>query len=120
MEPAGVLLLIAFPVGPILLGLYAWLRLRGQPSPFQPPPVPLWPGVLNATLYFALAFNLVYFVQEFFLAWPKSLLPGVEGVVYHNNHGWRGDHPDVLLYQGAGAAAVMAILDGIETEDLTR
>lgn len=107
MQFAGILMLIAFPVGPLALGVYAWLKLRQQEvAPAQPEPVAWWPGVLNASLCFALAFNLVYFVQEFFLAWPKALLPGVEAVVYHNNHGWRGDHPDVLIYQGAGAVAI--------------
>ena len=86
MTPAGILLLLVFPVGPILLGLWAWRRSDTISVGDAPAPLALWPGLINASLYFALAFNLVYFVQEFFLAWPKSLLPGVEGIVYHNNH----------------------------------
>ena len=109
MEPAGVLMLIVFPIGPLLLGYYAWQRCRGLGVVNEPEVVPAWPGVLNGSLAFALAFNIVYFVQEFFLAWPKARLPGVEATVYHNNHGWSGDHPDVLLYQGAGALAIIVL-----------
>ena len=72
MEPAGILLLIVFPIGPIVLGVIAWRRSTAAPSAPHPSVVGLWPGILNASLYFALAFNLVYFIQEFFLAWPKS------------------------------------------------
>ena len=109
MDPSGIMLLFAFPAGPLLLGGYAWWRTRGTSPSATEVAVPLWPGVLNASLYFALAFNLIYFVQEFFLAWPKSLLPGVDAVVYHNNHNWSGDHPDVILYQGAGALAIIVL-----------
>jgi hypothetical protein len=109
MEISGILLLIGFPVGPILLGIYAWYRTRGPGEGTALPAVPLWPGVLNGSLAFALAFNLIYFVQEFFLAWPKALLPGVEAVVFHNNHNWSGDHPDVVMYQGAGALAIIVL-----------
>jgi hypothetical protein len=107
MEISGVFLLIGFPVGPILLGIYAWQRTKGTSGAGTGVPVPVWPGGLNASLAFALAFNLIYFVQEFFLAWPKALLPGVEAVVFHNNHNWIGDHPDVVMYQGAGALAII-------------
>lgn len=109
MEPAGILLLITFPFGPALLGTYAWYRCRGQTTSAPAIAIPLFPGVINASLAMALAFNAVYFVQEFFLAWPKSLLPGVEAVVYHNNHGWSGEHPDIILYQGAGALAIIIL-----------
>ena len=109
MEPAGILLLIGFPIGPLLLGIFAWWKTKELASTGAGVNVPLWPGALNVSLFFALAFNLIYFVQEFFLAWPKSLLPGVDAVVYHNNHNWSGDHPDVILYQGAGAVAIVLL-----------
>jgi hypothetical protein len=109
VEPAGIVLLLVFPVGPLLLGLYSWRKSRASNPSTEGTKVDSWPGILNASLYYALAFNLVYFVQEFFLAWPKSLLPGVGAVVYHNNHNWSGDHPEVILYQGAGAVAIVVL-----------
>lgn len=109
MNLSGIMMLLAFPVGPLLFGGYAWWRVRGTRAAPPGAAVPAWPGTLNASLSAALAFNLVYFVQEYFLAWPKSRLPGVDAVVYHNNHGWSGDHPDVLLYQGTGAVAILTL-----------
>lgn len=109
MELAGIVMLFAFPVGPVALGAWAWWRSRGSGDQGSAQRLALWPGALNASLYLALAFNAVYFVQELFLAWPKSRLPGVEAVVYHNNHGWRGDHPEVLVYQGTGALAIVVL-----------
>ena len=94
--------------GPLLLGLTAvfW----PQP-PRAASGAPGW-GLrlmLSSTLLYALAFNLVFFVQELFLVWPKALTPGLEPVLFHNNHDWTGDNPLAELLQGTGALAILTL-----------
>jgi hypothetical protein len=86
----------------LLPALYAAWRMAGTTS--SPPP---WRLTLLSTLAFALAFNLVFLVQEWFLVWPKSLVAGLEPTLFHNNHTWRGTHPDVDLLQGTGALGTL-------------
>ena len=47
-----------------------------------------------------------FFWQELFLALGKWSL-GLTAYLYHNNHGWEGDHPMTSLMQGAGALAIL-------------
>ena len=61
----------------------------------------------KSTLAFALAFNLTFFIQELFLVIPKALTPGLEPILFHNNHTWRGHHPIENLLQGSGALATV-------------
>jgi hypothetical protein len=58
-------------------------------------------------LLYALAFNLVFFIQEFFLVLPKALTPGLRPTLFHNNHTWSGDSPLSGLFQGTGALAII-------------
>jgi hypothetical protein len=104
---AAVLVLL---VGPALLGLAglisAW-PARKQQAPGSSP----WSGkliLLSASLY-ALAFNLIFFVQELFLVLPKAFLPGVRPTLFHNNHAWEGEHPLTRLFQGTGALATLLL-----------
>ena len=61
----------------------------------------------SSALLYTLAFNVTFFVQELFLVVPKALTPGLQPVLYHNNHGWDGDHPLAELFQGTGALAIL-------------
>src|SRR3546814_12865015 len=65
-----------------------------------------WPLTINSALIYTLAFTLVFFTQELFLVVPKALTPGLRPTLYHNNHGWEGDHPLASLFQGTGALAI--------------
>lgn len=60
-----------------------------------------------STLLCALAFSLSFFVQELGLVVPKALVPGLDPILYHNDHDWRGDAPVAELLQGGGAIATL-------------
>ncbi|MBL0056753.1 MAG: hypothetical protein IPP31_11350 [Chitinophagaceae bacterium] len=64
--------------------------------------------IINSALSFTLAFNLVFFIQELFLALGKKWL-GLKAILYHNNHNWEGSHPMETLAQGYGAAAILIV-----------
>lgn len=100
--------LVAFG-GPFLMGLAGIFARPGAPPAAAPPSSPVWNWRLIAlsTLLYVLAFNLVFFVQEVFLVWPKALTPGLSPVLYHNNHNWTGDNPVANLLQGTGALAIL-------------
>lgn len=61
--------------------------------------------VINSAMLYALAFNLIFFIQELFLTLGKRWL-GLKAVLYHNNHNWFGEHPKERLAQGYGALAI--------------
>lgn len=99
--------LVAFG-GPLLLGL---IGLRSRPEQTPQPAAQMgwnWRLTLASALLYTLAFNLVFFLQELFLVWPKALTPGLEPVLYHNNHSWTGSNPLARLFQGTGALAILA------------
>lgn len=73
----------------------------------HPISVDLWSYAWRSALSFALAFNAIFFIQEFFLVWPKAMTPGLEPTLFHNNHTWRGTHPHLELLQGTGALGTM-------------
>lgn len=60
-----------------------------------------------STLLCALAFSLTFFIQEVGLVVPKALVPGLDPILYHNDHDWRGDAPVAELLQGGGAVATL-------------
>src|SRR5882757_10732819 len=64
-----------------------------------------WKLSVASALLFALAFNLVFFIQELFLVLPKAFTPGLRPTLFHNNHTWEGDNPLAKLFQGTGALA---------------
>jgi hypothetical protein len=66
-----------------------------------------WNLVINSALLYALAFNVTFFIQEFFLVLPKALTPGLRPTLFHNNHGWEGENPLASLFQGTGALAIL-------------
>ena len=66
-----------------------------------------WRLTLKSTLAFALAFNVIFFIQELFLVLPKALTAGLEPTLFHNNHLWRGHDAVEDLLQGTGALATV-------------
>ncbi|WP_260582332.1 hypothetical protein [Sphingopyxis sp. PET50] len=60
-----------------------------------------------STLLCALAFSLTFLVQELGLVLPKALVPGLDPILYHNDHDWSGDAPIAELLQGGGAVATL-------------
>lgn len=94
-------------VGPLLLALAGWFRMRSEPAA----PVAAWDTRLTAisALFYTLAFNLVFFVQELFLVLPKAFTPGLQPTLFHNNHRWEGEHALASLFQGTGALATFVL-----------
>lgn len=111
MHDAGLIFIAILAVlfgGPALLGLAGLLRARGPGDPSGPALEPWrWAVSVQSCLLYVIAFNLTFFFQELFLVLPKALTPGLEPVLCHNNHSWRGDHPLENLFQGTGAAAIL-------------
>ncbi|MBU1376593.1 MAG: hypothetical protein KKE02_24710 [Alphaproteobacteria bacterium] len=108
MSSADIVLAMAavFLGAPVLLSLVMLVR-----SPRWSGPRAGWDLGLSAasTLAYALAFNLIFFVQELFLVVPKALTPGLKPTLFHNNHDWTGDNPLAELFQGTGALATVVV-----------
>jgi hypothetical protein len=107
------LLLIAIAlvllVAPLAFAAYGW-RVHGRgPRELRPPVAWDWRMSAASLLFYVLAFNLTFFVQELFLVLPKAFVPGLQPVLYHNNHGWTGSHPLAELFQGTGALATLLL-----------
>ena len=92
-------------VGPILWGWRNWVKYRG---PSVPKHIANYTTLINSAVLYALAFNLIFFLQELFLVLGKKAL-GLKAFLYHNDHKWVGEHPFTLLMQGSGAAAIFLI-----------
>jgi len=109
MQHSGIVALL-FPLvalgGPLLLGLVGLWRSRRAAASAIPAPPWDWRLSLQSAILYALAFNLVFFIQELFLVLPKALTPGLRPTLFHNNHTWQGDHPLAALFQGTGAVAI--------------
>jgi hypothetical protein len=95
---------------PLLLGL-AGLVPGLRPQQPQVAGSSAWNGrlILLSSLLYALAFNLIFFIQELFLVLPKAFLPGVRPTLFHNDHAWAGQHPLTGLFQGTGALATFLV-----------
>jgi hypothetical protein len=68
-----------------------------------------WRLTISSWLLYALAFNLVFFLQELFLVLPKALTPGLYPTLFHNNQTWTGQDPLQDLLQGTGAVSIFLI-----------
>lgn len=97
--------LITLLVGPILWGLRNWVQYRGTAAPKN---IVNYTTMINSAVLYALAFNLIFFLQELFLVLGKKAL-GLKAFLYHNDHNWVGEHPMTLLMQGSGALAIFLI-----------
>jgi len=92
-------------VWPILWGWRNWVKYRGTSAPKD---ISNYTTMINSAILYALAFNLIFFLQELFLVLGKKAL-GLNAFLYHNNHYWVGEHPMTLLMQGSGALAIFLI-----------
>ena len=59
-------------------------------------------------MLYALSYNIIYFIQELFLALGKQWI-GLTAYLYHNNHNWEGSDPRDQLMQGSGALAIFIL-----------
>jgi len=104
-----ILVLVSF-VAPLAVGVAGMARGRRRATPEARSHRRWDPGPsVGSTLLCAIAFNLVFIVQEVFLAVPKALAPGLHATLYHNNHSWSGSNPIARLLQGCGALAIFAV-----------
>jgi hypothetical protein len=108
MSPADIVLAMAavFLGGPLLWSLVLLVRSPRSSGPRSPWD---WGLSLASTLAYALAFNLIFFVQELFLVAPKAITPGLKPTLFHNNHDWTGENPLAELFQGTGALATVIV-----------
>lgn len=97
--------LIILLVGPVLWGFGNWVKYRGAAAPKG---IVNYTTMINSAVLYALAFNLIFFLQELFLVLGKKAL-GLKAFLYHNDHNWVGEHPMTLLMQGSGALAIFSI-----------
>jgi hypothetical protein len=95
--------------GPLLLGLTGLVTGLRSPSSGGGRSGWTWRLTVHSALSYAIAFNLVFFVQELALAGGKALAPGLHATLYHNNHRWTGDAPIAALLQGTGALAILIL-----------
>jgi hypothetical protein len=108
---ASVVVIVSLLVtigGPASLGLVGVARHRAAPTEDAHVAAGDWRLTLDSALLYALAFSLIFFIQELFLVVPKALTPGLRPTLFHNNHHWEGDNPLANLLQGAGALAIFA------------
>ena len=101
-DPRHLLPLLLLVI-PIFWGIYGFVRTRGGTR--RKTSYPFVAIIINAAVLYALAFNIIFFIQELFLALGKRWL-GLKAVLYHNNHHWFGEHPMDDLAQGYGAVAI--------------
>jgi len=90
--------------GWILLAIIGWIKMARSKEKV-PPVTSGWAIAINSAVLYALAFNIIFFIQELFLALGKYWL-GLKAVLYHNNHNWFGNHPKESLAQGYGAFSI--------------
>ena len=102
----GAAALLVLAIGPVLLRLKGVIHTRRTPVDAAPAHAWDWTLTITSALLFALAFNLIFFVQELFLVLPKALTPGLRPILFHNNHTWTGENPLAGLFQGTGALAI--------------
>lgn len=102
---------IAIPLvlfaAPTLLLLYGWRAQQGRRGTAVPRVA--FRRVAKSTFAFAIAYNLAFLVQELGLVVPKAFVPGLEPVLYHNNHGYTAADPVHALLQGGGFVALLVM-----------
>ncbi len=108
MNPAHLLPLLLLVI-PIIWGFYGYFKTRGEKKTTHINTTgDYWPLIINSAVLYALAFNIIFFIQELFLALGKRWL-GLKAYLYHNNHNWEGQHPMDDLAQGYGAVSILVL-----------
>ncbi|GAA0706652.1 hypothetical protein [Dokdonella soli] len=107
VQVIGIAAALVLVAGPLLLGLSGLIRTHRTSEGATVESATRWNWKLTITsaLIYTLAFNLTFFVQEFFLVLPKAFTPGLRPTLFHNNHSWEGESPLASLFQGTGALA---------------
>lgn len=90
---------------PIIWGVINLFKFKGIDSPQG---IVSHRIIINSAILYALAFNIIYFLQELFLVLGKKAL-GLKAFLYHNDHNWVGEHSEMLLMQGLGALVIFVI-----------
>jgi hypothetical protein len=104
----AVAVLLALVLGPLLLGARGLNATRRTSVATVADRTANWDWelALTSALLYALAFNLIFFIQELFLVLPKAFTPGLRPTLFHNNHRWEGENALASLFQGTGAVAI--------------
>lgn len=92
-------------LGPIAWSIYNKVKYKDLSAPKG---IVNYATFINSALLYALAFNIIFFLQEVFLVLGKKII-GLKAFLYHNNHEWVGEHPMISLMQGSGALAIFLI-----------
>ncbi len=107
MKVINHLLPFALLLVPLIWGLYGFFKTRGEAKNIlNADRKSTGVLIINSAVLYALAFNIIFFIQELFLALGKRWL-GLKAILYHNNHNWEGTHPMESLAQGYGAVAIL-------------
>jgi hypothetical protein len=107
--PIAILFAALVLVGPLIPGLTGWLRRGDRRGTGAVARSWDWRLTIGSALLYALAFEVLFLIQELFLVIPKALTPGLHPILYHNNHDWTGDNPLARLFQGTGALAILLV-----------
>jgi len=89
-------------VGPLVLGVINFVQNRTIELPGK---TKNYTVLINSAILYAIAYNVIFFIQELFLVLGKNSL-GLTAYLYHNNHSWDGVHAMTALMQGLGALAI--------------
>ena len=92
-------------VGPVILGV---LNLRQYRNLNVSKKSSYHTVLINSAVLYAIAFNVIFFLQELFLVLGKKAI-GLKAYLYHNNHSWDGENPMASLMQGSGALAIFIV-----------
>jgi hypothetical protein len=105
METMLHFLMILLLIGPIVLALWGYFKCMNIPMTQSESNWKVLPTIINSSVLYALAYNVIYFIQELFLALGKQWI-GLKAYLYHNNHNWVGEDPRDDLMQGLGALVI--------------
>ena len=94
--------------GPIVLALWGYFKWKNVPIPGGGEKWNTKYILINSSILYALAYNIIYFIQEVFLVLGKNWI-GLTSYLYHNNHTWVGEDPRDDLMQGVGALAIFIL-----------
>ena len=101
-------LFMVLMIGPVVLAAWGYVKWKKKPISQPDKKWNVVPTIINSSVLYALAYNIIYFIQELFLALGKKWI-GLKAYLYHNNHSWLGEDPRDDLMQGLGALAIFIL-----------